>query len=49
MTRRLDENEKETLIRSGAVFVWEESDNVHGLKRWTGEAGFWIDATLANV
>ncbi|KAF7295395.1 hypothetical protein MIND_01079100 [Mycena indigotica] len=35
ITRRLDEKEKSVLIRSGAVFVWEESENASGLKRWT--------------
>ncbi|KAJ7157020.1 Gti1/Pac2 family-domain-containing protein [Mycena crocata] len=35
ITRRLDENERATLIQSGAVFVWEESDHAPGLKRWT--------------
>ncbi|KAJ7085799.1 Gti1/Pac2 family-domain-containing protein [Mycena belliarum] len=35
ITRRLDENERSTLIQSGAVFVWEESDHAPGLKRWT--------------
>ncbi|KAJ7172202.1 Gti1/Pac2 family-domain-containing protein [Mycena filopes] len=35
ITRRLDEHERSTLIQSGAVFVWEESDHAPGLKRWT--------------
>ncbi|KAJ6624542.1 Gti1/Pac2 family-domain-containing protein [Mycena sp. CBHHK59/15] len=35
ITRRLDESERATLIQSGAVFVWEESDQAPGLKRWT--------------
>ncbi|KAF7322512.1 cAMP-independent regulatory protein pac2 [Mycena chlorophos] len=35
IARRLDEREKATLIRSGAVFVWEESESASGLKRWT--------------
>ncbi|KAJ7444830.1 Gti1/Pac2 family-domain-containing protein [Mycena latifolia] len=35
ITRRLDESERSTLIQSGAVFVWEESDHAPGLKRWT--------------
>lgn len=33
--RRLNENERSMFIRSGAVFVWEESDTEYGLKRWT--------------
>ncbi|KAJ7272061.1 Gti1/Pac2 family-domain-containing protein [Mycena haematopus] len=35
ITRRLDENERATLIQSGAVFVWVEEDHAAGLKRWT--------------
>ncbi|KAJ7286111.1 Gti1/Pac2 family-domain-containing protein [Mycena rebaudengoi] len=35
ITRRLDEGERAMLIQSGAVFVWEESDDALGLKRWT--------------
>ncbi|KAJ7510142.1 Gti1/Pac2 family-domain-containing protein [Mycena galericulata] len=35
ITRRLDENERASLVRSGAVFVWEQSDHAPGLKRWT--------------
>lgn len=33
--RRLNEGERNMFIRSGAVFVWEESDDEYGLKRWT--------------
>ncbi|GJJ12548.1 hypothetical protein Clacol_006791 [Clathrus columnatus] len=33
--RRLNEGERNMFIRSGAVFVWEESDGEYGLKRWT--------------
>ncbi|KAJ7074312.1 Gti1/Pac2 family-domain-containing protein [Mycena amicta] len=39
ITRRLNEKEKTTLIKSGAVFVWDESDNASGLKRWTALDG----------
>ncbi|KAF8211927.1 Gti1/Pac2 family-domain-containing protein [Mycena galopus ATCC 62051] len=35
ITRRLDENERATLIQSGAVFVWVEEEHAAGLKRWT--------------
>ncbi|KAJ7709609.1 Gti1/Pac2 family-domain-containing protein [Mycena rosella] len=35
ITRRLDGNERSTIIQSGAVFVWEESNHAPGLKRWT--------------
>jgi hypothetical protein len=33
--RRLNEEERNMFIRSGAVFVWEENDDEYGLKRWT--------------
>ncbi|KAF9265563.1 hypothetical protein L218DRAFT_860458 [Marasmius fiardii PR-910] len=35
VTRRLNEAERAKSIRSGSVFVWEESDDEAGLKRWT--------------
>ncbi|EIN07191.1 hypothetical protein PUNSTDRAFT_45659 [Punctularia strigosozonata HHB-11173 SS5] len=35
VTRRLNEIERSTFIQSGAVFVWEESEDDSGLKRWT--------------
>ncbi|KAJ7219543.1 Gti1/Pac2 family-domain-containing protein [Mycena pura] len=35
ITQRLDDQEKASLIQSGAVFVWEESYDTSGLKRWT--------------
>jgi len=33
--RRLNEIERATFIQSGAIFVWEESEDDLGLKRWT--------------
>ncbi|KAF7311488.1 hypothetical protein MKEN_01051100 [Mycena kentingensis (nom. inval.)] len=39
ITRRLDDHEKATLIKSGAVFCWEESDSASGLRRWTDADG----------
>ncbi|KIJ35757.1 hypothetical protein M422DRAFT_782440, partial [Sphaerobolus stellatus SS14] len=33
--RRLNEGERSMFIRSGAIFVWEESDDENGIKRWT--------------
>ncbi|KAI0053874.1 hypothetical protein FA95DRAFT_1480351 [Auriscalpium vulgare] len=33
--RRLNEIERSMFIHSGAIFVWEESDDDLGLKRWT--------------
>ncbi|TCD66194.1 hypothetical protein EIP91_001688 [Steccherinum ochraceum] len=35
VVRRLNELERTSYIRSGALFVWEESDDEMGLKRWT--------------
>lgn len=37
ITRRLNDHERSTLVRSGAVFVWEEAEDETGLKRWTGK------------
>lgn len=33
--RRLNEVERSMYIRSGSIFVWEESEDDLGLKRWT--------------
>lgn len=35
ITRRLNDLERSVNIRSGTVFVWEESDRESGIKRWT--------------
>jgi hypothetical protein len=35
VTRRLNEAERQRNIVSGSVFVWEESEEESGLKRWT--------------
>ncbi|KLO10547.1 hypothetical protein SCHPADRAFT_856464, partial [Schizopora paradoxa] len=35
VTRRLNEIERAMFIQSGAIFVWEESEDELGLKRWT--------------
>ena len=35
ITRRLNDSERSVNIRSGTVFVWEESDRENGIKRWT--------------
>lgn len=37
ISRRLNELERATHVRSGAIFVWVESDDDAGLKRWTGK------------
>ncbi|CAG8767565.1 9102_t:CDS:2, partial [Acaulospora colombiana] len=33
--RRLNDAERSMYVRSGSVFVWEESDDDAGIKRWT--------------
>ncbi|KAF9469275.1 Gti1/Pac2 family-domain-containing protein [Collybia nuda] len=33
--RRLNDRERNTIVQSGAVFVWVECDDDAGLKRWT--------------
>ena len=35
--KRLNETERTMLIRPGAIFVWFESEDENGLKRWTGQ------------
>ncbi|KAL5533273.1 hypothetical protein ACEPAF_5049 [Sanghuangporus sanghuang] len=35
VSRRLNEIERSMFIQSGSIFVWEESDDELGLKRWT--------------
>jgi len=35
--RRLNETERAMLVRPGAIFVWFESEDENGLKRWTGQ------------
>ncbi|KAF8163537.1 Gti1/Pac2 family-domain-containing protein [Crassisporium funariophilum] len=35
IVRRLNEMERAVLIRPGAIFVWFESEDENGLKRWT--------------
>ncbi|KAI0820191.1 Gti1/Pac2 family-domain-containing protein [Trametes gibbosa] len=35
VSRRLNELERSNYIQSGSLFVWEESDDEMGLKRWT--------------
>ncbi|KZT09723.1 uncharacterized protein LAESUDRAFT_810689 [Laetiporus sulphureus 93-53] len=33
--RRLNETERQLYIKSGSIFVWEESEEESGLRRWT--------------
>ena len=37
VVRRLNDTERATLVRSGAIFVWFESKDENGLRRWTGQ------------
>ena len=39
VVRRLNELERASYIQSGSIFVWEESDDEMGLKRWTDNRG----------
>ena len=39
IARRLNDVEQSSLVSSGAVFVWVESEDNTGLRRWTG--AFW--------
>ena len=40
ISRRLNEMERTSLVRSGAVFVWFEAEDESGLMRWTGMFSF---------
>ena len=40
VTRRLNEAERHNFICSGSLFVWEESDDENGLRRWTDGRAF---------
>ena len=46
--RRLNEIERSMFIRSGAVFVWEESEDDLGLKRWT-DGRVWSQSRMREV
>jgi len=46
--RRLNESERSTFIKPGAVFVWEESDEETGLKRWT-DGRIWSQSRMREV
>ncbi|KAH7104042.1 Gti1/Pac2 family-domain-containing protein [Auriculariales sp. MPI-PUGE-AT-0066] len=45
VNRRLNEAERTAYIKSGSVFVWEESDDELGLKRWT-DGRFWSQSRM---
>lgn len=46
--RRLNDTERSTFINSGAVFVWEESEEETGLKRWT-DGRIWSQSRMREV
>lgn len=46
--RRLNELERSTYITSGSLFVWEESDDEMGLKRWT-DGRVWSQSRMREV
>ena len=48
VVRRLNELERSTYIQSGAIFVWEESDDEMGLKRWT-DGKVWSGSRMREV
>lgn len=48
VSRRLNEVERTNFIQSGAVFVWEESDDELGLKRWT-DGRVWSQSRMREV
>jgi Gti1/Pac2 family protein len=48
VTRRLNEVERSMYIASGAIFIWEESDDDLGLKRWT-DGRVWSQSRMREV
>jgi hypothetical protein len=48
VTRRLNEVERAMFIQSGSIFVWEESDDELGLKRWT-DGRVWSQSRMREV
>jgi Gti1/Pac2 family transcription factor len=48
VTRRLNEVERSMFITSGSIFVWEESDDDLGLKRWT-DGRVWSQSRMREV
>ncbi len=48
VVRRLNELERSTYIASGSLFVWEESDDEMGLKRWT-DGRVWSQSRMREV
>lgn len=48
VSRRLNEMERSMYIQSGSIFVWEESDDELGLKRWT-DGKMWSQSRMREV
>ena len=48
VTRRLNEDERAAFIQSGSVFVWAESEDELGLKRWT-DGRVWSQSRMREV
>lgn len=48
VNRRLNEVERTRYITSGSVFVWEESEEETGLKRWT-DGRIWSQSRMREV
>lgn len=46
--RRLNGFERSVNIHSGAIFVWEESDDETGLRRWT-DSRLWSQSRMREV
>lgn len=46
--RRLNDLERNVNIRSGSVFVWEESNQETGIKRWT-DGRLWSQSRMREV
>ena len=44
----MNEVERTTFIQYGAIFVWEESDDDLGLKRWT-DGRVWSQSRMREV
>lgn len=48
VVRRLNELERSSFIQSGSIFIWEESDDEMGLKRWT-DGKVWSGSRMREV
>ena len=48
VVRRLNEIERANFIQSGSIFVWEESEDDLGLKRWT-DGRIWSQSRMREV